>query len=76
MVKTVKLSATFLAQRKFIRVSLRSRGGVDVKLFARKYFDGGGHQNAAGGKSFVSMQETIDHYVRSVKEFAAEGHLG
>ena len=75
-IKKVKMSAMFLAHRKFIRVSLRSRGGVDVNLFARKYFDGGGHKNAAGGKSFVSMQETIDHYVRSVKEFAAEGHLG
>lgn len=75
-IKKVKMSAMFLAHRKFIRVSLRSRGGVDVNLFARKYFNGGGHKNAAGGKSFVSMQETIDHYVRSVKEFAAEGHLG
>ena len=75
-IKKVKMSAMFLAHRKFIRVSLRSRGGVDVNLFARKYFGGGGHRNAAGGKSFVSMQETIDHYIRSVKEFAAEGHLG
>ena len=72
----VKMSAMFLAHRKFIRVSLRSRGDVDVNLFARKYFSGGGHKNAAGGKSFVSMQETIDHYVRSVREFADEGHLG
>ena len=75
-IKKVKMSAMFLAHRKFIRVSLRSRGDVDVNLFARKYFSGGGHKNAAGGKSFVSMQETIDHYIRSVKEFAAEGHLG
>ena len=75
-IKKVKMSAMFLAHRKFIRVSLRSRGDVDVNLFARKYFNGGGHKNAAGGKSFVSMQETIDHYVRSVAEFAAEGHLG
>ena len=75
-IKKVKMSAMFLAHRKFIRVSLRSRGDVDVNLFARKYFSGGGHKNAAGGKSFVSMQETIDHYVRSVKEFADEGHLG
>ena len=66
----------FLAHRKFIRVSLRSRGEVDVNLFARKYFDGGGHRNAAGGKSYVSMEETIAHYIRSVEEFAAEGHLG
>ena len=75
-IKKVKMSAMFLAHRKFIRVSLRSRGDVDVNLFARKYFNGGGHKNAAGGKSFVSMRETIDHYIRSVREFAEEGHLG
>ncbi len=75
-IKKVKMSAMFLAHRKFIRVSLRSRGNVDVNFFARKYFEGGGHKNAAGGKSFVSMQETIDHYIRSVREFAADGHLG
>ena len=75
-IKKVKMSAMFLAHRKFIRISLRSRGDVDVNLFARKYFNGGGHRNAAGGKSFLSMEETIDHYIRSVREFAEEGHLG
>lgn len=75
-IKKVKMSAMFLAHRKFIRVSLRSRGDVDVNLFARRYFNGGGHRNAAGGKSFVSMRETIDHYIRSVHEFAEEGHIG
>ena len=74
-IKKVKMSAMFLAHRKFIRISLRSRGDVDVNLFARKYFNGGG-KNAAGGKSFLSMEETIDHYIRSVREFAEEGHLG
>ena len=49
---------------------------MDVNLFARRYFNGGGHKNAAGGKSFLTMQETIDHYVRSVREFAEEGRLG
>lgn len=75
-VKKMKMSAMFLAHRRFIRVSLRSRGDVDVNLFARRYFDGGGHKNAAGGKSYVSMEETIDRYVRAVREFAEEGHLG
>ncbi len=74
-IKKVKMSAMFLAHRKFIRISLRSRGNVDVNLFARKYFNGGGHKNAAGGKSFLSMEETIDHYIRSVREFAEEGYL-
>ena len=72
-IKKMKMSAMFSAHHKFIRVSLRSRADVDVNLFARKYFNGGGHKNAAGGKSFVSMEETIQHYIRSVREFAADG---
>ena len=74
-IKKVKMSAMFLAHRKFIRISLRSRGNVDVNLFARKYFNGGGHRNAAGGKSFMTMRETIEHFKRSVAEFAAQGGL-
>lgn len=75
-IKKMKMTAMFLAHRKFIRVSLRSRGEVDVNLFARKYFEGGGHRNAAGGKSFDTMERTIERYVAAVREFAAEGHLG
>lgn len=74
-IKKIKMSVMFLAHRKFIRVSLRSRGEVDVNRFARKYFDGGGHHNAAGGKSFVSMEETIEYFKRAVEEFAREGGL-
>ena len=74
-IRRMKMSAMFLGHHKFIRVSLRSRGDVDVNLFARKYFDGGGHKNAAGGKSFVSMDETIARYIRSVEEFARDGGL-
>ncbi len=68
----VKISAIFLETRKFIRVSLRSRGETDVNLFARKYFGGGGHKNAAGGKSFVSMSETIEYFEKSVTEYLKE----
>lgn len=72
----MKMSAMFLGHHKFIRVSLRSRGEVDVNLFARRYFDGGGHRNAAGGKSYVSMDETVARYIRCVEEFARDGGLG
>ena len=72
-IKNVRMSAMFIEQHRFIRISLRSRGDVDVNQFARRYFDGGGHKNAAGGKSYVSMEETIEHFRRSVGEFAAEG---
>jgi phosphoesterase RecJ-like protein len=63
------MSALFLQTNRFIRVSLRSRGDVDMNAFAHKYFDGGGHKNAAGGKSMVSMEQTVEHYKRAVAEF-------
>jgi phosphoesterase RecJ-like protein len=68
-IKGVQMSAMLLENSRSIRVSLRSRGDVDVNLFARKYFDGGGHKNAAGGKSHLSMEDTIAHYKKSVEEF-------
>ena len=74
-IKKMKMSAMFTAQTGFIRVSLRSRGDVDVDTFARRYFNGGGHKNAAGGKSFVSMEETIEHYIKSVNEYHEEGFV-
>lgn len=74
-IKKMRMSAMFTEQNGFIRVSLRSRGSVDVNEFARRYFDGGGHLNAAGGKSFVSMEETLKHFVSAVEEFHAEGKV-
>ena len=74
-IKKMRMSAMFTEQSDFIRVSLRSRGNVDVNEFARRYFDGGGHRNAAGGKSFKSMEETIKHYISAVEEFHAEGKV-
>lgn len=69
----MKMSAIFIETHKFIRVSLRSRGDeVDVNVFARRYFGGGGHKNAAGGKSFVSMEETIELFKKAVVEYFKE----
>ena len=72
-VKKMRMSAIFIEHSDFIRVSLRSRGKVDVNLFAARYFEGGGHKNAAGGKSFVSMEETIARFEAAVEEYASEG---
>lgn len=74
-IKKVKMSALFSEQNGFIRVSLRSRGDIDVNIFARRYFNGGGHKNAAGGKSFTSMAETIERYINAVNEYHNEGNI-
>ena len=74
-IKKMKMSAMFTQHSDFIRVSLRSRADIDVNLCAQRYFNGGGHKNAAGGKSFMSMEDTLKHYEKCVKEYAAEGLL-
>ena len=74
-IKKMRMSAIFIEHHDFIRISLRSRGKVDVNLFAGRYFEGGGHKHAAGGKSYVSMAETIARFEQAVKEFVSEGLL-
>ena len=69
-IRGINLSAMFIETHRDIRVSLRSRGDVDVNVFARRYFGGG--EGAAGGKSFVTMEETIRHFERSVREYFGE----
>lgn len=67
------MSAMFTETKNNIRISLRSRGDIDVNLFARKYFGGGGHKNAAGARSTDSLLKTIDRFEKGLKEFFAEG---
>jgi phosphoesterase RecJ-like protein len=69
IIKGMQMSAMFVQTRRFIRISLRSRGDVDVNLFARRYFEGGGHKNAAGGKSFDTVEQTVERFRKAVYEF-------
>lgn len=67
----VKVSALFMEDlyEDFIRISFRSKGSADVNQFARKYFNGGGHTNAAGGKYFKSVEETVADFKKAVEEY-------
>ncbi len=50
----------------FVKISFRSKEDVDVNQFSRKYFNGGGHINAAGGKYFKSIEETIEDFKEKI----------
>lgn len=45
-----------------IRLSLRSKGEISVQELASKHFNGGGHKNASGGSSTLSLKETIEKF--------------
>lgn len=68
-IKDIIFAAIFIENKEegIIKISLRSIGGFDVNQLAREHFHGGGHINAAGGKSLVSMKETISNFEQIVK---------
>lgn len=67
-IKGIHVTAIFIENKEenIIKISFRSQGSFDVNKFARKYFNGGGHINAAGGKSFLSLQETVQHFISNL----------
>ncbi len=58
----IRLAALFTEQDGIIRVSLRSEGDIDVNKMARAHFNGGGHANAAGGRSDDSLEVTTKRF--------------
>lgn len=63
-IKGIHFSAIFIEHREenIIKISFRSQGSFDVNQFAREHFNGGGHINAAGGKSYESMKNTLNKF--------------
>lgn len=63
-----RVSAFFMEDlyEDFVKISFRSKEDVDVNQFSRKYFNGGGHINAAGGKYFKSIEETIEDFKEKI----------
>jgi len=52
-----------------VKFSFRSKGDIDVNVFARKYFNGGGHKNAAGGKLEIPLKLAYDALNRALNEY-------
>lgn len=68
-IKSVKISALFTEGDEFIRVSLRSKDDFSVNRLSREYFNGGGHERAAGGRLFIPVGEVEEYFIKSLGEF-------
>lgn len=60
--KNIVFAAVLKEKQDAVRLSLRSMGEIPVHLWAQAYFSGGGHKNAAGGTSYLSLEATIDKF--------------
>ena len=67
-IEGVMVSVLFTEEVGKVKISFRSKDRIDVNSFARQYFEGGGHINAAGGKSKLSLLETESLFLSKAKE--------
>jgi bifunctional oligoribonuclease and PAP phosphatase NrnA len=63
--ENIILAAIFIEDKQegIIKISLRSKGDFSVNDMARAHFNGGGHINAAGGKSYLSLNNTVEKFI-------------
>lgn len=71
-IQGIKLAALIIDRDEEIKCSFRSKGNFDVNQFARNYFEGGGHFNAAGGRSGESLDQTVQRFLKAMKENASQ----
>ena len=71
-IKGLVVSAFFVEGAEHIKISFRSRGDFSVNSLARKHFNGGGHKNASGGRTLLSLQETVELFESVLEEYKDE----
>jgi bifunctional oligoribonuclease and PAP phosphatase NrnA len=67
-IKGIKLAAIIIDRGEERKSSFRSKGGFDVNTFARKYFNGGGHFNAAGGANKEPLDMVVAKFKKAMEE--------
>jgi phosphoesterase RecJ-like protein len=71
-IQGIKFAALIIDRDEEIKCSFRSKGDFDVNQFARNYFEGGGHRNAAGGRSSETLDQTTQRFRASLLENALQ----
>ena len=70
-IQGIKLVGCVIDRDEERKWSFRSKGNFDCNSFARKYFEGGGHFNAAGGRDLASLGETLKKFKHAIEENSA-----
>ena len=68
-IEGVRMAALIIDRNERVKMSFRSRGAVPVHDFARQWFEGGGHYNAAGGQSPDTLERTEARFLEALPAF-------
>jgi phosphoesterase RecJ-like protein len=69
-IKGMKAAIVFTERDGIMKISFRSKGADNpVNILAKEHFNGGGHANASGGMSDLSVEETLDKLKRLIPQY-------
>lgn len=68
----IKMAAFIREDEDKVKISFRSKGDVPVNEFSNNYFNGGGHQNAAGGVYFGPLNEALKLFNEKIEAFITD----
>jgi len=73
-IKGIKLAVIFIEDKvqSIVKMSFRSQGTFSVNDFSRAHFSGGGHINAAGGRSKDNIETTVAKFLEVLPQYASE----
>jgi phosphoesterase RecJ-like protein len=72
LIEGIKFAAILIDREEERKWSFRSKGNFDVNIFARTHFEGGGHANAAGGRSSKSLDETLNDFKTIIENYKSQ----
>ena len=58
----IRLAALIIERPDRVKLSLRSTGDFPANEICKKYFNGGGHRNAAGGASDDPFESVVEQF--------------
>lgn len=71
-IKGIRFAVLMIEKDDLVKMSFRSKGVFNTNLFAGKYFNGGGHINASGGKSLQSLENTETLFLNVLQNYSNE----
>ncbi|MDN3550362.1 DHH family phosphoesterase [Mucilaginibacter aquaedulcis] len=66
---SIRLAAFIVERRDKVKLSLRSKGEFPANEICKKYFNGGGHRNAAGGYSNGNLEQAVNQFKLILPEY-------
>jgi phosphoesterase RecJ-like protein len=73
-IKGIVFAVIFIEDKmqRIIKMSFRSKGAFSVNEFAKTHFNGGGHNNAAGGRSMISLHKTVNKFLQVLPRYKSD----